>query len=327
MFDFDRLRGDLGGFSSEEWISDLISISREKTSDLSHGNLPGWLKTLSLLPDVGKHVFDLSSPTISSHFEWPKESRRLAREKLLQLKPWRKGPFNVSGIEIDTEWQSGLKWNRLEKSISPLTDRHVLDVGCGNGYYALRMRGLGARSVTGIDPTLLYTIQFAAIRHFMQPEPVHVLPLRLHELPGSAPLFDTTFSMGVLYHQRDPLEHLSQLKRTLRSDGELVLESLIMPGDTSDVVIPDNRYARMRNVWHLPTVRRLTEWLDEAGFSDIHVVDQTYTTVDEQRTTEWMQFESLGEALDPSDSGKTVEGLPAPLRAIIICRNPQAGAA
>ena len=325
MFEFDRLRGDLDGFAAEEWTSDLISISRAKFSDVSNGNLPDWRKTLSLLPDAGKHVFDLRSPTIESHFEWPEDSRSLAREKLLQFRPWRKGPFNISGIKIDAEWQSDLKWKRLEKSISPLTDRHVLDVGCGNGYYALRMRGLGARSVTGIDPTLLHVIQFAAITHFMRPEPVHVLPLRLHELPGSAPLFDTTFSMGVLYHQRDPIEHLSQLKQTLRSGGELVLESLIVPGDTSYVVIPDDRYARMRNVWHLPTVQRLTEWLDEAGFSDMHVVDQTYTTMDEQRTTEWMQFESLIEALDPSDSSKTVEGLPAPLRAIIICRNPEAG--
>lgn len=325
MFEFDRLRGDLDGFAAEEWTSDLISISRAKFSDVSNGNLPDWRKTLSLLPDAGKHVFDLRSPTIESHFEWPEDSRSLAREKLLQFRPWRKGPFNISGIKIDAEWQSDLKWKRLEKSISPLTDRHVLDVGCGNGYYALRMRGLGARSVTGIDPTLLHVIQFAAITHFMRPEPVHVLPLRLHELPGSAPLFDTTFSMGVLYHQRDPIEHLSQLKQTLRSGGELVLESLIVPGDTSYVVIPDDRYARMRNVWHLPTVQRLTEWLGEAGFSDMHVVDQTYTTMDEQRTTEWMQFESLIEALDPSDSSKTVEGLPAPLRAIIICRNPEAG--
>ena len=325
MFEFDRLRGDLDGFAAEKWISDLISISRAKFSDVSNGNLPDWRKTLSLLPDAGKHVFDLRSPTIESHFEWPEDSRNLAREKLLQLRPWRKGPFNISGIKIDAEWQSDLKWKRLEKSISPLTDRHVLDVGCGNGYYALRMRGLGARSVTGIDPTLLHVSQFAAITHFMRPEPVHVLPLRLHELPGSAPLFDTTFSMGVLYHQRDPIEHLSHLKQTLRSGGELVLEGLIVPGDTSDVVIPDDRYARMRNVWHLPTVQRLTEWLGEAGFSDMHVVDQTYTTMDEQRTTEWMQFESLIEALDPSDSSKTVEGLPAPLRAIIICRNPEAG--
>ena len=182
------------------------------------------------------------------------------------------------------------------------------------------MRGLGARLVVGIDPTLLFVIQFAALTHFMQPEPVYVLPLRLHELPDAEPGFDTTFSMGVLYHQRNPIEHLMQLRNTLCDDGELVLETLIVTGQESEVVVPVERYARMRNVWHLPTLKRLEEWLLEAGFVDIRVVDQTETSTDEQRSTEWMPFESLREALDPSDPARTVEGLPAPLRAVLVCK-------
>jgi len=326
MLDFDRLRENLAGFSSDEWISTLIELSQEKTTDAAHGNLAGWRQTLSMLPDVGKHEFDLSGAAIASNFDWTDETKREAHDTLHKLVPWRKGPFDISGVEIDTEWRSDLKWQRLENAISPLRDRRILDVGCGNGYYALRMRGAGARLVIGIDPTLLFVIQFAALTHFMQDEPVHVLPLRLHELPESGPLFDTTFSMGVLYHQRDPVEHLIQLKQTLRKNGELVLESLIIPGDTSELMIPEGRYARMRNVWHLPTIRRLEEWLGEAGFSDIRVIDQTVTTTDEQRTTQWMPFESLQEALDPSDSSQTVEGLPAPLRVVLVCTNTDTSA-
>jgi len=246
----------------------------------------------------------------------------LTRKSLLQLVPWRKGPFDIAGIRIDAEWRSDLKWYRLGKSISPLKDRRILDVGCGNGYYAMRMRGAGAKLVLGIDPTILFVVQFAAIQHFMQAEPVHVLPLRLHELPEPPVLFDTTFSMGVLYHQHDPSRHLQQLKQTLRRGGELVLETLIVPGASSDVVVPQDRYARMRNVWHLPTRLRLTEWLTEAGFTDLRCPDPTFTTTEEQRTTEWMPFESLAEALDPADSGKTIEGLSAPLRMIVVCRKP-----
>lgn len=321
MFDFDRLRESLAGFSSDEWITQLIDLSLEKTTDAAHGNLSGWRQSLRMLPEVGKHEFDLCSATIASRIDWTEEVQRETRDLLLKLVPWRKGPFDIGGIGIETEWRSDLKWQRLEKSISPLRDRRILDVGCGNGYYALRMRGAGARLVIGIDPTLLFVIQFAALTHFMQDEPVHVLPLRLHELPESGPLFDTTFSMGVLYHQRDPIDHLTQLKQTLRNNGELVLESLIIPGDTSQLVIPESRYARMRNVWHLPTVTRLEEWLGEAGFSEISVVDQTVTTTDEQRTTQWMPFESLRDALDPADSCRTVEGLPAPLRVVVVCKN------
>ena len=326
LFDFDRLRENLVGFSSDDWISKLIDLSQQKTRDAAHGNLSDWRKTLCKLPDAGNHEFDLCSAAVASHFDWTEETKREARDTLLDLVPWRKGPFDIGGIEIDTEWRSNLKWQRLKNCISPLSDRRILDVGCGNGYYALRMRGAGARLVIGIDPTLLFVIQFIALTHFMTDEPVHVLPLRLHELPASGPLFDTTFSMGVLYHQRDPIEHLTQLKQTLRKNGELVLESLIIPGDTSELIIPEARYARMRNVWHLPTVKRLEEWLGDAGFSNIRVIDQTVTTTDEQRTTEWMPFESLQQALDPSDTSQTVEGLPAPLRVILVCKNADTGA-
>jgi tRNA (mo5U34)-methyltransferase len=74
----------------------------------------------------------------------------------------------------------------------------------------------------------------------------------------------------------------------------------------------------MRNVWFLPTIAGLTTWLRRSGFGDIEVVDQSVTTTDEQRATEWMTFESLREALDPDDPGRTVEGWPAPRRVVVI---------
>jgi tRNA (mo5U34)-methyltransferase len=52
------------------------------------------------------------------------------------------------------------------------------------------------------------------------------------------------------------------------------------------------------------------------------MVAVTDTTVHEQRSTEWMPFESLAEALDPDDPSRTIEGLPAPMRAIVICKSP-----
>jgi len=320
MLDFERLHRDLSGFATEEWLNALGERSRHKLSDSSHGHLAEWRDVLNTLPEVGRHAFDLNKPALPSVFHWRENSMPVAREKLLKLVPWRKGPFDIGGIEIDSEWRSDLKWERLRHAISPLSERRVLDVGCGNGYYALRMIGDGAKLVLGIDPTVLFVVQFAAIRHFMINVPVYVLPLRLHELPPSTPQFDSVFSMGVLYHQRDALLHLAQLKETLRADGELILETLIAPGKSSDVVVPVKRYARMRNVWHLPTAARLGEWLADAGFTDIRIVDETRTTVEEQRTTEWMPYESLSEALDPIDSELTIEGLPAPLRQVVVCR-------
>jgi tRNA (mo5U34)-methyltransferase len=195
-------------------------------------------------------------------------------------------------------------------------------VGCGNGYYALRMLGAGASLVIGIEPMLLYVCQFLAIQHLLNIESVHVLPLRMQELPADSRAFDTTFSMGVLYHQRDPLEHMQQLLSSLRPGGELVMETLILPGSESVVRVPEGRYARMRNIWHLPTVAALEDWLRQAGFCNIRTVDVSSTTIAEQRSTEWMTFESLPEALDANDHTRTIEGWPAPSRAVVICDTP-----
>ena len=250
------------------------------------------------------------------------EQRERVVTALKALAPWRKGPFRVGDIDIDAEWRSNLKWDRVAAAIGSLEGRKVLDVGCGNGYYAWRMRAAGATVVIGVDPTLLYVAQFVAIKRFLLQEPVHILPLRLEELPPTAGRFDTSFSMGVLYHSRSPIEHLRSLRDSVRPGGEVVLETIVLPGEEALSRTPPGRYARMRNVWHLPTVAELLTWLDRAGLREARVADVTMTTTDEQRSTEWMTFESLAEALDPSDPARTVEGWPAPHRAIVVARRP-----
>ena len=48
------------------------------------------------------------------------------------------------------------------------------------------------------------------------------------------------------------------------------------------------------------------------------MVDLNQTSLEEQRATEWMRFNSLKDFLDPDDVNKTAEGYPAPLRAVIV---------
>ena len=321
MQDFKRLFDDLAGIGLSGWQHQLHEILVERFSESTHGNFADWCSVLSRLPAVAKLRADLDSPAITIPALEDLSDSDL-RVLLLKLKPWRKGPFELCGVKIDSEWRSNLKWDRIKDSITPLDGRKVLDVGCSNGYYALRMRGMGAKLVIGLEPTLVYVMQFLAVYHFMQIEPVHVLPLRLHELPADSRAFDTTFSMGVLYHQRDPGQHLRQLKSSLRSGGELIIETLILPGKEAVVSTPEQRYARMRNVWHLPTLPMLEAWLADAGFDNARLIDVSDTSIEEQRTTEWMPFESLAEALDPVDTSRTIEGWPAPRRAALICSVP-----
>ncbi|HEX2139981.1 MAG TPA: tRNA 5-methoxyuridine(34)/uridine 5-oxyacetic acid(34) synthase CmoB [Woeseiaceae bacterium] len=311
------MHDDLAAIGLDSWRV-LDGLLREKTAETAHGKLPEWRAILERLPACEPTAMRLDGPAVSVGPELTGEERATARELLLRLLPWRKGPFTIGGVQIDSEWRSDWKWERVASAISPLDGRAVLDVGCGNGYYALRMRGAGARAVIGIDPTLLYVVQFRAIAHWMRPEPVHVLPLRLHELPPEARAFDTVFSMGVLYHQRSPEAHLRQLRNALRPGGELVLETLILPGTGPAALAIEGRYARMRNVWLLPTLALLESWLCDAGFTSVRTADVSETTTAEQRRTEWMPFESLAEALDPADSARTIEGWPAPRRALLV---------
>lgn len=323
MIDQRTLYADLQQAGLGEWIGVLDETLPERLNDKAHGKFAEWRGIVDALPAAVAPKVSLDTGVVVVRDESMSTSATAKiQDLLMRLSPWRKGPFRLHGVHIDSEWQSNLKWNRLADAIEPLRGRRVLDVGSGNGYYALRMLGAGARLVIGIDPTLLFVCQFAAVRKLSGVRRVHVLPLRLEDLPDSVQAFETTFSMGVLYHRRDPHEHLALLRDTLQSGGQLVLETLVLPGEGPGCIEPADRYARMRNVWHLPTMTTLLEWLDQASFNDVRVIDVTPTTVDEQRATAWMPYESLRDALDPNDAGLTIEGLPAPTRAIVLCRAP-----
>lgn len=304
MLQYEQLWQRLAEIGIADWRPRIEPLLHLRMSRTGHGDFIKWQETLVQLAALDA---DATS-----------EIRKL----LLSLSPWRKGPFEVAGIEIDAEWRSDMKWNRLQDGISSLQGRRVLDVGCGNGYYARQMQAAGADCVIGVDPTTLYVIQHLAISLFAPLDNVLVLPLRSDELPENARAFDSCFSMGVLYHQRAPLTHLQQLKGFLRPGGELVLETLFVPGEESYACTPADRYARMRNVWLLPTIAELSTWLHRSGFKNIEVVNTSATTIEEQRSTEWMSFDSLAAALDEEDPGKTVEGWPAPHRVVVVANAP-----
>ena len=301
----------------DPWVARLCRLAGERLRHHTHGDLPRWRAALQALPrlplraELRQAVPELGVPA---------ENRQELREALLRLHPWRKGPLRLGGVDIDTEWRSDWKWKRIAPHVD-LSDCSVLDIGCGNGYYGLRMLGQGARFVVGIDPTVLYVMQWLACRHFSGPLPNFVLPLALEDLPEGAPAegFDAVFSMGVLYHRRDPRKHLERLRSLLRPDGTLVLETLVLPaGRDDDLLEPQGRYARMPNVHAIPGAAVLQGWVEEAGFGSARLVDRTATSTREQRSTPWMPFESLSEALDPADRARTVEGHPAPVRAVLL---------
>ncbi len=241
---------------------------------------------------------------------------------LKRLKPWRKGPFSLFGIHIDSEWNSALKWRRVVPHLKPLRHRKVLDVGCSNGYYLFRMAAAQPCLLLGIEPYAAYYYQFLALQHYLQLPGTYCLPLKLEELPITNAWFDTVICMGILYHRRSPLDTLSRLRQMLVPGGQLVLETLIISGEEETALCPRDRYARMRNVFFIPTVKCLETWLARCGFRHIRCVDIAPTTLEEQRKTAWIDSNSLETFLDQRDGSRTVEGYPAPVRAVVIA-SPQ----
>jgi tRNA (mo5U34)-methyltransferase len=250
-------------------------------------------------------------------------AEQLARvEKILiGLKPWRKGPFELFGIQIDSEWNSALKWRRVAPHMASLAGRRVLDVGSSNGYYLFRMAAHRPRFALGIEPYAAYYYQFLALQFFSQIPGIHNLPLKLEDLDGISNWFDTVFCMGILYHRRSPLDTLAHLKRLLTTGGQLILETLVIQGKNDTALFPRDRYACMRNVYFIPTVHCLQNWLVRCGFGNIRCVDVTPTTTEEQRKTPWIDSDSLDAFLDPANRRMTREGYPAPVRAVVIAES------
>lgn len=300
------------------WLNTLPAQLDQWFKQQLHGDFVHWQKTLSALPHTKTTTKDTRTQVMAGLREDINEGEFKRLENLLKkFKPWRKGPYHIHGLHIDTEWRSDFKWDRLEPHISDLSNRYVLDIGCGSGYHLWRMHGAGAKFVVGIDPTQLFFMQFQAIQHFMQEPKVNLLPLGVEDLPELG-AFDTVFAMGVLYHRRSPIDFLYQLKAQLVKGGELVLETLIVEGDENTVLVPGERYAKMRNVWFLPSADAMCAWLERCGFSNVRLANIDVTTLEEQRKTDWIDTESLQDFLDPNDPTKTIEGYPAPKRAIFI---------
>jgi tRNA (mo5U34)-methyltransferase len=281
-----------------------------------------WVKIFDKIKELNISPFLDASQSIVSAGEVLAEPQKTQLFNYLKLfMPWRKGPFNLAGIHIDTEWRSDWKWDRLKNHID-LKGKKVLDIGTGSGYHLWRMYDAGSSFVLGIEPYLRFCMQFNVIKSMTpQNNNVFMLPLTLEEMPIQQKAFDVIFSMGVLYHRKSPFDHLQQIKNMLSDGGKLVLETMIVNGDENTAFTPFDRYAKMHNVWFIPSVKCCEKWLAKCGFKNIKVVDITKTTTEEQRKTEWMDWESLSDFLNPDNPNLTIENEPAPVRAIFIAEN------
>ena len=318
MIDFRPFYQQIATTNLSDWL-ETLPLQLKEWETQTHGDYAKWSKIVDFLPDLHADEIDLKSAVKSDRTSplLEGEKQRIIHH-LKQLMPWRKGPYHLFGIHIDCEWRSDFKWDRVLPHLAPLQGRTILDVGCGSGYHMWRMVGEGAKMVVGIDPTELFLCQFEAVRKMLNNDRrANLIPLGIEQMQPLV-AFDTVFSMGVLYHRKSPLDHLSQLKNQLAKGGELVLETLVVDGDVNTVLVPADRYAKMKNVYFIPSVAALINWLEKVGFTNVRCVDVATTTLEEQRKTDWLENESLIDFLNPNDHSKTIEGYQAPKRAVIL---------
>lgn len=235
-----------------------------------------------------------------------------------KLKSWRKGPFQIDDLFIDSEWQSFKKYSLIRSSVD-LKNREILDIGCNNGYYLFRMQEFNPKSLTGIDPMPIYYLQFLFLNRLIRSDVKFEL-IGVQHLPEYNKQFDVVFCLGVLYHRTSPIDTLKSIRSAIKKGGELVLDTFIIDGEMDLVLSPKERYSKIPNIWFVPTITALKNWLNRTGFCDIEIIDIVETKLDEQRKTEWIEGDSLESFLDPADPTKTVEGYDAPKRAYIKAR-------
>ncbi len=268
--------------------------------------------------------------------QWKMENRKLKYEykigdiieingeenpKILELakmlKPWRKGPFKINNIFINSEWKSYIKWNTIKKFLD-LENKDILDIGCNNGYHMFRMLKSNPKSITGFDPSALFNLQFEFINSFIKSNIEYKL-LGVEHIPYYEKKFDTIFCMGVLYHRKDPIEMLKEVKAGLKKGGEIILDTLIIEGN-EEVALSPIRYAKMKNIYFIPTLKTLYNWIEKTNFKSIEFIGKRYTTINEQRKTEWIEGESLEHFLNKNQT-KTIEGYEPPLRLYLKIKN------
>jgi len=259
---------------------------------------------------------------IGSPDELPGRDGEKVYKAMRDFMPWRKGPFEVFGIEIDAEWRSERKWSRVLPELPDLHGKIVADIGCNNGYYMFRMAHHEPRLVIGFEPYLQHYFTFKALNGFAGCENLFCELLGVEHIGLFKKSFDLIFLMGILYHRSSPVDLLRQIRTAMQPGGVLIVESQGIPGKEPWALFPEQRYAKVPGTYFVPTGSCLANWLSRAGFREVKIFFSHPMSSLEQRRTAWMVFESYEDFIDKADPSLTVEGYPAPVRIFAKAWNP-----
>lgn len=305
-------------------VDQLNAVLKERDSWVDRESVQSFCDSLENTPQLQTNHFKIDSGWVE--IGNANEITPIEREKIIKclelLAPWRKGPFRLFGIEVDAEWRSDWKWERLAGKIDSLKNKKICDIGCNNGYYLFQMLAQDPAFLLGIDPIPKLYFQYLIFRKYLKAPPIYFEYLGVEHLVHFKKLFDVVFCMGILYHRKNPLETLLNIRESMAPNGQLIIESAGIPGEESIALFPESSYGKAKNIFFMPTVTCMKNWLLKTGFKNVEVVYSGALTFEEQRKTAWCQYQSLEDFTSNEDPTKTIEGYPSPIRMILIARTP-----
>ncbi len=274
-----------------------------------------------------RHPFEATQHIRSQHNDFTKDAviigraddisqadQKLVYNTLKTFMPWRKGPFSIFDIEVDAEWRSEKKWDRIQAELPDLHGKVIADIGCNNGYYMFRMAQHNPKFVLGLDPVVQHYYTFKTLNSFAAQQNLAMELLGVEHISLFPECFDVIFLLGIIYHRPSPIDALRDLFTALKPGGTLILESQAIPGEEPIALFPKNTYAKVPGTWFVPTGPCLHNWLIRCGFKNVKMFYQHPMSSKEQRKTKWMTFESYEDFIDKSNPDLTIEKYPAPLR-------------
>ena len=306
----------------EEINSDAIRDLRKEPNRILHskGNLP-YLEVIDQMPNYQFKNNDFSSDAVrfGEAQDLSDEQRAALKEQLMELIPWRKGPFEIAGIELDAEWRSERKWDKVLPHLPDWKGQRICDIGSNSGYYMYRLLEGNPEFVLGMDPTLKFYLQFKALQKLTADNCLHYEAFGMENLVHYPKFFDTMLCMGILYHHPDPVGMLRVMNQAMKPGGTLIVESQAIPGKDHVALFPDETYAMVKGTYFVPTGNCLINWMKKAKFTDIQLFASHPMTHEDQRQTEWMPFRSYKDFVN-AENTLTAEGYPAPYRVYISAK-------
>lgn len=298
----------------------ILAIRQKRQAKLFEAKTRPYYQAVRAVRELRSNEFDFSGSAIKvgRADELSSQQRQQFYQTLKAFCPWKKGPFELFGIPVDAEWRSDWKWERILPHIQPLKDRKVADIGCHNGYFLFRMAHHKPACVIGFEPYAKHFWNFQLVQNIVRQEMLHFELLGVEHTDLYPDFFDTVFCLGILYHHTDPVGLLRKLYKSLKKNGEIIIDCQGIPGDLPVALTPQKRYARARGIWFLPTRFALENWINRAGFTRVNCFFSKPLSTAEQRRTKWADIDSLSDFLDPENPSLTGEGYPAPWRHYVI---------